>query len=120
MQFIIDENIDNNTICKFEILMDYLEKNWTIKKINSHYILKKTNQVKSILLSNYESTKQNNRNNEKKNIYINIFIYNTLEKGWTIKKQNSRYIFKKKHGDKKEYFSQQFLNDFIVSNMHKI
>jgi|SaaInlStandDraft_5_1057022.scaffolds.fasta_scaffold61902_2 hypothetical protein len=115
--FINTENIDNITLNKLHILMEYLERKWSIKKINSHYILKKSNKVKSIIISNNEN---NNNSQTDKEIYIHIFIHNTLEKGWTIKKKNSQYIFKKKHGNKNEYFTKHFLNDFIANNIQKI
>lgn len=41
------------------------------------------------------------------------FIYSALEKGWTIKKRNRYYVFKKKHGDNEEIFMESYLADFI-------
>ena len=46
-----------------------------------------------------------------------IFIFNALENGWTIKKKGGKYIFKKKHNNKKEVFSEDFLKDFITNNL---
>ena len=46
-----------------------------------------------------------------------IFIFNALENGWTIKKKNEKYIFKRKHNNKKEVFSEDFLKDFITKNL---
>lgn len=46
-----------------------------------------------------------------------IFILNALENGWTIKKKNQKYIFKKKHNNKKEVFSEKYLKDFITNNL---
>ena len=34
------------------------------------------------------------------------FIYNALENGWTVKKNNDSYVFTKKHEGKKEMFSE--------------
>ena len=42
---------------------------------------------------------------DSKQKYILAFIYNGLNNGWTIKKQNSKYIFSKNHEGKKEIFS---------------
>jgi hypothetical protein len=116
----IIDSITINKINKINEIMNYLEKNWTIKKNNNHYILKKENCIKCILFSNYEKAVNliNKNNTLEKDNCIYIFIYNTLENGWTIKKNKSKYIFKKKHQGKKEYFSKNFLNDFIVENIH--
>lgn len=45
-----------------------------------------------------------------------VFIYNALENGWTINKSDDNYIFKKKHGEKKEVFEESYLKTFIKSN----
>jgi hypothetical protein len=45
-----------------------------------------------------------------------VFIYNALESGWTITKRDDNYIFKKKHGEKKEVFEEAYLKSFIKSN----
>lgn len=56
------------------------------------------------------------------NIEINMaqklaFIYNALESGWQIKKKGEIYVFKKKHNNKREVFSESYLNNFINNNM---
>ena len=43
-----------------------------------------------------------------------IFIYNALEDGWTIKKNNNKYIFSKHKSKEKQIFSENFLNIFIT------
>jgi hypothetical protein len=40
-------------------------------------------------------------------------IINAIEDGWTVKKKNNTYVFKKKLDDIKEYYSPQYLNNFI-------
>lgn len=42
------------------------------------------------------------------------FIFNAIEDGWMVKKINNKYCFMKKHENKKEYFDESFLNDFIM------
>lgn len=42
------------------------------------------------------------------------FIFNAIEDGWMVKKINQKYRFIKKHQNKKEYFDESFLNDFIM------
>jgi len=67
--------------------------------------------------------------NHDKNIKINYltlqkmgFLYNALEDGWEIKKEDNRYIFVKKHEGKKEVFSDNYLRRFIEQNfdIHKL
>jgi|TARA_Y100000389_G_C17167316_1_gene367376 hypothetical protein len=45
-----------------------------------------------------------------------IFIINTLEKGWTIKKKDDTYIFTKKHENRREIFQESYLENFIQKN----
>lgn len=44
------------------------------------------------------------------------FLYNALENGWTIKKKNNLYIFKKNHEGKKEVFLDDYLKRFMKEN----
>jgi hypothetical protein len=46
-----------------------------------------------------------------------LFIFNSLEQGWTITKDNNTYIFTKKHNDKREVFTDNFLDNFIIENV---
>jgi len=61
--------------------------------------------------------------NHNNNINVNYltlqkmtFLYNALEDGWEIKKNNDKYIFIKKHEGKKEVFSDNYLRRFIETN----
>ena len=45
-----------------------------------------------------------------------VFIYNALEKGWTVNKNNNSYIFKKNHEGKKEVFLDDYLKHFMTEN----
>jgi hypothetical protein len=45
------------------------------------------------------------------------FLYNAVETGWEVKKKDSSYVFKKRHEDKKEIFSDSYLRQFIEDNM---
>ena len=42
-----------------------------------------------------------------------LFIFNSVEQGWIVRKKGECYVFRKKHGEKKEYLSEDFLIDFI-------
>jgi len=45
-----------------------------------------------------------------------IFLFNALEEGWSIKKSNNSYIFKKNHEGKKEIFLESYLSRFMKDN----
>jgi hypothetical protein len=46
-----------------------------------------------------------------------VFIMNALNDGWSVKKNQDTYIFKKKHENKVEIFQEDYLANFIMSNM---
>ncbi len=45
-----------------------------------------------------------------------LFLYNALEKGWSIKKRVNSYIFTKRHEGKKEVFDEAYLSMFMKDN----
>ena len=45
------------------------------------------------------------------------FIYNAIESGWNVKKNDDKYIFSKKHEGKKEVYLESYLRKFIETNM---
>ena len=47
-----------------------------------------------------------------------FFIYNALEQGWDIKKNEDKYIFSKKHEQKKEIYLDCFLRRFLETNIN--
>ena len=47
-----------------------------------------------------------------------LFLYNTLENGWTIKKKKKLYVFTKNHEGKKEVFLDDYLKRFMVENLN--
>ena len=60
---------------------------------------------------------------ENKNIKIDHIIYqkmnliyNALQEGWCIKKEENSYIFTKKHENKKEIFEDAYLLKFLKTN----
>jgi hypothetical protein len=62
-----------------------------------------------------------NINLEQKNdIYLMIFLMNTLDNGWSIRKNIDNYIFRKKHEKQKEVYSDEYLVNFLKSNMNNI
>jgi len=46
-----------------------------------------------------------------------ILLYNALEEGWAVKKQNDSYVFTKKHENKKEVVHEDFLYRFMKTNL---
>ena len=46
-----------------------------------------------------------------------IFIYNALDKGWTIKKKKNTYVFTKNHEGKKEVLLENYLKRFMMENL---
>lgn len=60
-------------------------------------------------------------NKELKNeIYVMIFLMNTLDNGWSVRKKNNNFVFRKKHNDKKEIYSDNYLVNFLKSNIKNI
>jgi hypothetical protein len=45
-----------------------------------------------------------------------LLLYNAIEEGWSIKKQNDSYVFKKNHEGKKEILDEKYLLTFMKSN----
>jgi hypothetical protein len=45
------------------------------------------------------------------------FIYNAIQDGWCVKKQNDSFVFIKKHEGKKQIFQPEYLEKFIEKNM---
>jgi hypothetical protein len=53
----------------------------------------------------------------KKNFQKMLFLSNAIEKGWSVKKTESSYVFRKKTENKKEVFRSDYLEKFIDSNL---
>jgi hypothetical protein len=46
-----------------------------------------------------------------------LLLYNSIEQGWTVKKQNLSYVFSKKHEGKKEILEDTYLLKFMKTNL---
>jgi hypothetical protein len=46
-----------------------------------------------------------------------VFLYNALDNGWSIKKKENSYIFKKNHEGKKEVLNESYLSIFMKDNV---
>ena len=64
---------------------------------------------------NVENINLNMKNNY--NTYKMIFIFNSLENGWEVKKLENKYIFTKNIDGKREEYSENCLKSFISKNL---
>lgn len=55
---------------------------------------------------------------DKKIFYKMIFLYNSLNDGWMIKKNNEEYIFTKPHENKKEIYNDEYISNFVTKNIN--
>jgi hypothetical protein len=60
---------------------------------------------------------QTNIQMNKKTFQKMLFIMNALQDGWTVKKSSDTYIFTKKHENRREIFREDYLENFIHSNL---
>lgn len=47
-----------------------------------------------------------------------LFLYNTIEQGWSVKKQNKSYTFTKPYDGAKEVLEESYLLKFMKSNLN--
>lgn len=118
-----NDNIDFSKIYTMKYLHDYLDNDWNVMKKENTYVLKK--DATKLLVTNdvthsieRERKRKDNTINTINDIqvplkYILCFLYNTLNNGWSIKKNRNDYVFYKKHGGKKEYMTDTYISTFI-------
>lgn len=46
-----------------------------------------------------------------------ILLFNSIEQGWSVKKKNDSYVFKKPHENKTEVLENNYLMKFMKSNL---
>ena len=46
-----------------------------------------------------------------------LFLYNSLDEGWSIKKKNDSYVLRKPHENKKEILNDSFLSIFMKEKL---
>ena len=46
-----------------------------------------------------------------------VFVFNAVNDGWSVVKRNGAYIFTKKHENKKEVLSEEYLKKFLIKNL---
>ena len=54
-------------------------------------------------------------NKNEKNVIKETIILNAIEDGWSVQKKGDFYIFRKKHENKKEILSEEYLKMFLCS-----
>ena len=45
------------------------------------------------------------------------FVFNAVTDGWTVRKIKDIFIFTKKHENKKEVMSEDYLKTFLIKNL---
>jgi len=45
-----------------------------------------------------------------------IFLFNAINSGWTVRKEQNFYIFNKNHNGKEEIFKKDYLSSFMSQN----
>jgi hypothetical protein len=69
------------------------------------------------LTINIDKYLENNRIKIDNNVFQKmVFILNALDDGWSVKKSNNSFIFKKNHEGKKEIFHDDYLETFLKAN----
>jgi hypothetical protein len=46
-----------------------------------------------------------------------LFLFNSIEQGWTVKKRGDSFVFIKSHEGKKEVLEDAYLKKFMKSNL---
>ena len=114
-------NIDNFDISQLNpkiinlmfYLNNYLENNWKIQKKQNCYVLKKKD---SKIYIDEAFQMPFSADICEKDKYIFCFLYNSLNNGWSMKKNKDEYIFIKSHQGKKEIFSNNYIHTFLKEN----
>jgi len=121
---------------KMKYIKNNLDKNYEIKKRGDRIILK-NNREKEIISEEYLREKIMQKCKKKMikeelyelvlekvtkelrhEILLMLFLVNTLENGWSIKKSEDSYIFSKRHENKKEVYSDDYLVSFLRTNFN--
>ena len=46
-----------------------------------------------------------------------LILFNSIERGWSVKKKNESYVFTKPHENKKEVLEESYLLKFMKTNL---
>jgi|TARA_Y100000389_G_C17466334_1_gene525972 hypothetical protein len=45
------------------------------------------------------------------------FIHNALEKGWSVRKREANYVFRKRHNGEIRVFQKSFIEEFVREHL---
>ena len=127
----IIEKLYTSSVTHPQTLSSHLENRETREtrettRINKNYNLTPLKQKKDIIpledgimaLKYIIENQKIDINSEIKNkIYVMHFVMNTLENGWTIRKKNDNFVFRKKHKNRNEVYSDDYLINFLKINI---
>ena len=124
----IIEKLYTSSVTHPQTLSSHLENRETREttRINKNYNLTPLKQKKDIIhledgimaLKYMIENQKIDINSEIKNkIYVMHFVMNTLENGWTIRKKNDNFVFRKKHKNHNEVYSDDYLINFLKINI---
>ena len=99
---------------EIERIVCALHMGLSLVKFTNNYCIK---AIEFQMSSTSLSVNLSDLNLDMKTMQKMIFIYNCLEKGWSVKKRDGRYIFQKNHEGKKEVFMEDYLDKFISENL---
>ena len=110
--------MDNLDVTNKKMIFIYnaIENGWSVKKNSDSFIFTKKDEGKKEIFSNDYLLRFMNENFSVSDSKKIIFIYNAIENGWSVKKNNDSFIFTKKHEGKKEIFSNDYLLRFMKEN----
>lgn len=116
---------------KMKYIKNTLDKNFEIKKRGDIIFMKNKNEkeiiseenLKRSILEKLEIKKMNKvlelesiNKDLRHEILLMLFLVNTLENGWSIRKKEESYIFSKRHENRKEVYSDDYLVSFLRKN----
>jgi hypothetical protein len=127
----IIEKLYTSSVTHPQTLSSHLENRETretreMTRVNKNYNLTPLKQKKDIIpledgimaLKYMIENQKIDINSEIKNkIYVMHFVMNTLENGWTIRKKNDNFVFRKKHKNRNEVYSDDYLINFLKINI---
>ena len=81
--------------------------------------MSKNNEATSTIINNSDYISNKDLVETLDNNILNkmVFLYNAVNDGWKIEKKNGLYVFRKKHDNKEEIYSDAYLENFITDNL---
>jgi hypothetical protein len=70
-----------------------------------------------INLESFKDLENNNLKVDAVKFQKMLFLFNSIEQGWSVKKKGESYVFSKNHEGKKEVLEDSYLLKFMKSNL---